>query len=83
MIPEAPAEKDNFSEAPLVPRRLQFSDSLSLPHTPEELKMPEAPSSLLRALGKALFLLVAMYAGVEQRIQAKRDLIDQLNAEVG
>ena len=65
MIPEAPIEKDNFSEAPLVPRRLQFSESLSLPHTPEELKMPEAPRSLLRALGKALFLLVARYAGVE------------------
>ena len=65
MIPEAPIEKDNFSEAPLVPRRLQFSESLYSPHTPEELKMPEAPNILLRALGKALFLLVARYAGVD------------------
>ena len=63
-IPEAPIEKDYFSEAPLVPRRLHFSESLSSSHTLEELKMPEAPSILLRALGKALFLLVARYAGV-------------------
>ena len=64
-IPEAPIEKDYFSEAPLVPRRLHFSESPSSPHTPEEFEIPEASSILLRALGKALFLLVARYAGVD------------------
>ena len=65
MTPEAPLLDDCFSEAPLVPRRLHFSESPSSLDTPEELKMPEAPSSLYKALGKALFLLVARYAGVE------------------
>ena len=49
-------------EAPLVPRRLHFSESPSSLDTPEELKMPEEASSLYKALGKALFLLVARYA---------------------
>ena len=65
MTPEAPLFDDCFSEAPLVPRRLHFSESPSSLDTPEELKMPEAPSSLYKALGKALFLLVARYAGVD------------------
>ena len=62
MTPEAPLLDDCFSEAPLVPRRLDFSESPSSLYVLKVLKMPEAPSSLFRALGKALFLHVAKYA---------------------
>ena len=53
---------DCLSETPVVPRRLDFSEPQSSLYEPKELKIPEAPSSIFRALGKALFLLVARYA---------------------
>ena len=62
MAPEAPLLDDCFTEAPLVPRRLDFSESPSSLYVLKVLKMHEAPCSLFRALGKALFLLVARYA---------------------
>ena len=65
MTPEAPMLDECFSDAPIQPRRLHFSESASSLDTPEDLKLPEASSSFYRALGKALFLLVARYAGVE------------------
>ena len=49
----------------------------------EEVKNRDAPSSLLKSLSKALFLLVARYAGIEQHKLAKRILTEELNAEEG
>ena len=70
-----------LSETPVVPRRLDFSEPQSSLYEPKELKMPEAPSSIFRALGKALFLLVARYARQELDKQPKKSLIEQLNEE--
>ena len=62
MTPEAPLLDDCFSEAPLVPRRLDYSESPSPINNSVELKRLEASSRLIKALRKALFLLVAKYA---------------------
>ena len=62
MTPEAPMLDDCFSEEPVVPRRLDYSESPSPINNSVELKRLEESTRFLKALGKALFLLVCRYA---------------------
>ena len=62
MTPEAPIDESYFSEGPVVPRRLDYSESPSLIDKSEELKRLETSSTFLKALGMALFLLIRKYA---------------------
>jgi hypothetical protein len=83
MTPEAPVVDDCFSEAPLVPRRLSFSQAQPSHGLQEEMKGPEAPSKLVEGLAKAFLLMVGRRARLDLRMQVTKARVDQLNGHEG
>jgi hypothetical protein len=74
---------DCFSEAPLIPRRLSFSQAQPSHGLQEEMKAPEAPSKLVEELAKAFLLMVGRRARLDLRIQVTKARVDQLNGHEG
>jgi hypothetical protein len=72
-----------FSEAPLKPRRLHFSEAFSSQGDAEELKRPEVPSKLVEGLAKAFLLMVGRRARLDLQMQVTKAKVDQLNGDEG
>jgi hypothetical protein len=83
MNAEAPVGDDCFSEGPLIPRRLSFSQSQASQGLQEETKRPEAPSKLLTSLGKAFISILGRRARLDLRMQLTKAKVDQLNGDDG
>jgi hypothetical protein len=83
MTPEAPMVDDCFSEAPLAPRRLSFSQAQPSHGLQEEIKGPEAPSKLFEGLAKAFLLMVGRRARLDLRMEVTKARVDQLNGHEG
>ena len=58
-----------FSEAPLKPRRLNFSESPSSKDLQEKNKKEEAPNKLFEVLGKAFLIMFERRARLELLMQ--------------
>jgi hypothetical protein len=83
MNAEAPVGDDCFSEGPLMPRRLSFSQSQASQELQEETKRPEAPSKLFTTLGKAFVSMLGRRARLDLRMQLTKAKVDQLNGDDG
>ena len=70
-----------FSEAPLKPRRLNFSESPSSHNYLEENQKEEAPSKLFEVLGKAFLIMFERRARLELLMQFTKAKVDQLNGD--
>ena len=70
-----------FSEAPLKPRRLNFSESPSSHNYLEENKKEEAPKKLFEVLGKAFLIMFEWRARLELLMQFTKTKVDQLNGD--
>ena len=65
IISEAPINSKCFSETPLLPRYLHFSESESSLNQQEEDYQQEAPNKLLLALAKAFVCMVGRKARLD------------------
>jgi len=65
-----------FSEAPLKPRRLHFTESPSSHNYLEENKKEEAPNKLIEVLGKAFLIMFEKRARLELLMQFNKAKVD-------
>jgi hypothetical protein len=65
-----------FSDAPLKPRRLNFSESSSLHNHLEKNKKEEAPNKLFEVLGKAFLIMFEQRARLELLMQFTKAKVD-------
>ena len=83
MTGEAPLVDECFSEAPLKPRRLSFSESKPSDIRLNEKKRAEAPTKLVAALAKVFVIMVGRRARQELRMQVTKSKVDELNGDHG
>ena len=72
-----------FSEAPLKPRRLNFSESPSYQNHHEINKEEEAPNKLIEVLVKAFLIMFEKWARLELLMQFTKAKVDKLNGDDG
>ena len=72
-----------FSEAPLKPRCLNFSESPSSHCQHEENKMKEAPTKLLQSLSKAFLTMIGQKARFDLQMQVTKAKVEALNGDAG
>ena len=72
-----------FSEAPLNPRCLNFSESPSQQIFQEKNKEEKAPNKLIEVLGKAFLIMFEKRARLELLMQFTKAKVDQLNGDDG
>ena len=72
-----------FSEAPLKPRCLNFSESPSSLYQVEENKKEEAPIKLIEDLSKAFLIMLGKRARLDLQMQVTKAKVDQLNGDLG
>ena len=65
-----------FSDAPLKPRRLNFSELPSSHNHLEENKKAEAPNKLFEVLGKAFLIMFEQKARLELLMQFTKAKVD-------
>ena len=65
-----------FSEAPLKPRRLNFSESPSSHNYLDENKKKETPNKLFEVLGKAFLIMFERRARLELLMQFTKAKVD-------
>jgi hypothetical protein len=68
-----------FSEAPLKPRCLNFSETPSSQCQLEENKMKEAPNKLVLSLSKAFLTMIGQKARFDLQMQVTKAKIEVLN----
>jgi hypothetical protein len=83
MSAEAEIQDKCFSEVPLKPRCLHFSESPSSLYQVEENKKEEAPSILHEGLRKAFLTMLGKRARLDLHMQVTKAKVDQLNGDLG
>ena len=83
MTGEAPIADECFSEAPLKPRRLSFSESTPSDVRLNEMIRAEAPTKLVAALAEVFVIMVGRRARQELRMQVTKSKVNELNGDHG